>query len=216
VDRARLQQQLTMPRRSSIPFARWSALLALALGLSACGGGDSALDNPPQVANPPVADNNAGRLSFVYFQRCIQPVLNTPLRVVINGVPSINTCASAGCHDNASGTGGALRLVGSALPADLTLTPAQIRNTEMYRNYFSSAGEVAIGQPLQSRLLNKPLVRNVLHGGGLIFESPDDPAARLIRYWIERPMPQGQDEFSPAAAALFTPADLNTGACNTQ
>jgi hypothetical protein len=216
VDRTRLQQQLTMPRRQPVLFARLPLALGLALGLAACGGGDSALDNPPQVSNPPLADNNAGRLSFAYFQRCVQPVLNTPLRVVINGVPSINTCASGGCHDNASGTGGALRLVGGALPADMTLTPAQIRSSEMYRNYFSSAGEVTVGQPLQSRLLNKPLVRNVLHGGGLIFETPDDPAAKLIRYWIERPMPQGQDEFSPAAAALFTPADPNTGACNTQ
>jgi hypothetical protein len=207
--------RLPRPARST-PLRPALLAGAAAAALVACGGGDSALDNPPPVANPPVADNNSGRLSFAYFQRCIQPVLNTPLRVVINGVPSINTCSSAGCHDNASGTGGALRLVAGALPADLTLAPAQIRQTEMYRNYFSSAGEVTLGQPTQSRLLNKPLVRNVLHGGGLIFDSPDTPEARLIRYWINRPMPQGQDEFSPAAAAMFTPADVQTGACNTE
>jgi hypothetical protein len=202
----------TRPRLPQVALVGVAAALLVGCG----GGGDSALGNPPQVANPPLADNNNGRLSFAYFQRCIQPVLNTPLRVVINGVPSINTCSSAGCHDNASGTGGALRLVAGALPADLSLTPAQIRTGEMYRNYFSSAGEVTIAQPTQSRLLNKPLVRNVLHGGGLIFESPDTPEARLIRYWINRPMPQGQDEFSPAAAAMFTPADVQTGACNTE
>ena len=29
-------------------------------------------------------------------------------------------------------------------------------------------------------------------------------------------MPQGQDEFSSAANGMFTPADPNTGTCNTQ
>jgi hypothetical protein len=28
-------------------------------------------------------------------------------------------------------------------------------------------------------------------------------------------MPQGQDEFSSAAASMFTPADPETGTCNT-
>jgi hypothetical protein len=28
-------------------------------------------------------------------------------------------------------------------------------------------------------------------------------------------MPSGQDEFSPAAANMFTPADLVVGACRT-
>ena len=72
-----------------------------------------------------------------------------------------------------------------------------------------------VGSPDQSRLVNKPLVRGVLHGGGLIFGNPNDPEAKLIRYWINRPMPQGQDEFSVAANTMFTPADPATGACNT-
>ena len=55
-----------------------------------------------------------------------------------------------------------------------------------------------------------------LHGGGLIFLSESDPNVMLIRYWISRPMPQGQDEFSAAANAMFTPADPNVGTCNTQ
>jgi hypothetical protein len=57
---------------------------------------------------------------------------------------------------------------------------------------------------------------NVLHGGGVIFASQDDPNAKLISYWISRPMPQGQDEFSTAANSMFTPADAATGACNSQ
>jgi hypothetical protein len=38
----------------------------------------------------------------------------------------------------------------------------------------------------------------------------------VFEYWISHPMPQGQDEFSVAADALFTPPDPVAGACNTQ
>jgi hypothetical protein len=91
-----------------------------------------------------------------------------------------------------------------------------VRASDIYKNYYSSLGETVVGAPEQSRLLNKPLVRGVLHGGGLIFTSADDAAAKTIRYWINRPMPQGQDEFSSAASTMFTPADPVTGACNTE
>lgn len=188
------------------------AAAAAAAGLAACGGG--ALDNPSTVANPPGAQGQ--KLSYAYFQRCVNPVLNLPLRVNINGVFTVNTCAAAGCHDNASGTGGALRLFGTAPAVDLSLAPEAVRASDMYKNYYSSLGESVVGNPDQSRLINKPLVRGVLHGGGLVFESPDDPAAKLIRYWVNRPMPQGQDEFSVAANTMFTPADPVSGACNTE
>ena len=180
--------------------------------MGGCGGG-SALDNPDKVSNPPGALGQ--KLSYAYFQRCVNPVLNLPLRVNIGGVITTNTCAAAGCHDNGSGTGGALRLFGSAPSVDLSLATAAMRASDMYKNFYSSLGETVVGSPDQSRLMNKPLVRGVLHGGGLIFETPDDAAARLIRYWINRPMPQGQDEFSSAANTMFTPADPVTGACNT-
>jgi hypothetical protein len=142
-------------------------------------------------------------------------VLNEPLRVNINGAISTNTCAAAGCHDNTTGTGGALRLLGNAPVVSLAQSADAIRATDMYKNYYSSLGETVVGTPEQSRMLNKPLVRTVLHGGGIIFETPEDPGAKLIRYWINRPMPQGQDEFSSAANTMFTPADPATGACNT-
>jgi hypothetical protein len=105
-------------------------------------------------------------------------------------------------------------LLGGAAPADLTLGAAAVRATDMYKNYYSSLGESVVGAPDQSRLLNKPLVRNVLHGGGVIFASPDDVPAKVIQYWISRPMPVGQDEFSSAANTMFTPADPATGECN--
>lgn len=193
-------------------YPRLFCASAAAALLIACGGG-SPLDNPQTVANPP--GGTGQKLSYAYFQRCVNPVLKLPLPVTIAGVTSTNTCAAAGCHDNSSGTGGALRLFGSAPPVDLARAPDVVRTSDMYKNYYSSMGETVVGSPDQSRLMNKPLVRGVLHGGGLIFPSPDDPSAKLIRYWVNRPMPQGQDEFSVAANTMFTPADPATGACNT-
>ena len=60
------------------------------------------------------------------------------------------------------------------------------------------------------------MLLGVLHGGGLIFESENDPNAKLIKYWITHPAPNGQDEFSTATYTMFTPADPKTGTCNTQ
>ena len=186
-----------------------SVLLALA---TACGGGGGGFDNAPTVGNPPLAGGQA--LSFAYFQRCVQPVLRTPQPL---GGGSLGTsCAASGCHDNVSGTGGALRLTAGATDVDLAdpaLTPAQIRASEMYRNFYSAQGESILGAPLASRLLTKPLVQGVLHGGGLVFASADDPGARILRYWISRPQP---DEFSASASAMFSPPDILTGACRTE
>jgi len=176
----------------------WAAALLLVVSGSGCGGG-SPLDNPATVANP---EGTLGqRLSFAYFQACVQPVLNTPLANHSGG--GSNTCAAAGCHDSVSGTGGALRLSGAAAMMDLGQGAEALRASAMYRNFYSAQGEVVIGAPEASLLLMKPRLQGVLHGGGLIFERADDPGARRIAYWIGRPMPQGQDEFSVAAASMF-------------
>jgi hypothetical protein len=181
--------------------------------LTACGGGNP-IDNPADVANPPAT--GARKLSFAYFQRCIQPILTAQLPVTLNGVTTVNSCASAGCHDDTSGTGGALRVRGVAADVGLSDAPDLIRATDMYRNFYSSQGEVVFGNALASRLVAKPLVLNVLHGGGVVFDSVEDPNVKRLRYWIEHPMPEGQDEFSSAGNALFTPADASTGDCNVE
>jgi hypothetical protein len=212
---------MTLATRFRFPSRTFSALAACiaTMQLAGCGGGGNSnpLDNPPVVNNP--VGTSGQRLSFVYFQKCINPIFLAQLQVNNNGTISTNTCASSGCHDDTSGTGGAFRVVQSAQAVDLAdpaNTPDAVRTTDMYRNFYSAQGSVVIGNAAQSRLLTKPLVRNVLHGGGLIFLDDNDPNARLIQYWISRPVPQGADEFSPTAANMFTPADPNTGACNTQ
>jgi hypothetical protein len=195
-------------------FALAGAAAAL---VSGCGGGGNPLGNPPDVSNPPVVGGQ--KLSFIYYQKCINPIFLAQLQVNQGGVISSNTCASGGCHATVGGNGGALSLLEAATAVDLSNpanSPDVVRAEKMYKNFVSSQGSTVIGSPVQSRLLTKPLTLGVLHGGGVIFADQNDPNARLINYWISRPVPQGQDEFSTAANSMFTPADAATGACNSQ
>lgn len=187
-----------------------TTLVATLAALAGCGGGDNPLDNPTSVQNP--AGTSGRKLSFIYFQKCIDPVLQNP----ITSSSGTSTCASAGCHDTVTGTGGALRVVPKAAQVDLALGADAIRLTDMYKNYYSSQGVSIVGQPTQSRLLNKPLVVGTLHGGGLIFDSDQDTLVKRIRYWISRPVPEAQDEFSTVANNMFTPTDPQTGSCNAE
>lgn len=188
-----------------------SAAIALAAAaLAGCGGGGSnPFDNPSNVNN--LTTNGGQTLAFAYFQKCIQPILTT------------RSCAASGCHDNITGTGGALRLIGGAAPIDLSIaanTPEVIRTNDMYKNFYSAQGSSIIGSAAQSKLLLKPLVQRVLHGGGLIFSDSQDPNVKLMEYWINRPLPLGQNEFSSASYSMFTPAfdpaNPAASACNTQ
>ena len=196
---------------------RTLAAFALAAALGACGGGSNPFGNPSSVENPPGVGGQ--KLSFAYFQRCVYPVFQAQLPIRQGNVSSINTCAGSGCHDNTNGTGGSFRVISNAAVIDIAdpaNTPDTIRATDMYKNFYSAQGAVVLGSPTESRLLLKPLVQGVLHGGGIVFDSVDDPNAKLIAFWISRPMPAGHDEFSSSANNMFTPADPNTGSCNTQ
>jgi hypothetical protein len=196
------------PRRGALT----TAICAVA-GLTACGGGT--------VSDPPLS--GAQHLAFAYFQQCVNPIFEAQLQITLNGVTTTNTCAAGGCHNNATGTGGAFRIIPSAQPVDLANpanTPDVIRSTDMYKNFTSAQGETIIGTPAQSFLVRKPLLQNVLHGGGLIFASNQDPNVRLIEYWIGNPVPQGQDEFSTVTySTMFTPTfdpgSPNSSMCNS-
>ncbi len=202
----------------SVTSAFTGAVTGVTLLLAGCGGGGAnPLANPPSVSNPAVVAGKA--LSFAYFQRCINPIFLAQLSIQIGGVTSVNTCAGSGCHDTRTGTGGALRVLPEAPSinlSDAANTPDVIRNSDMYKNFYSAQGAVVVGSVTQSRLLTKPLVLGVLHGGGLIFLNEEDPNAKLIKYWISHPAPVGQDEFSTANYSMFTPPDPQTGTCNTQ
>jgi hypothetical protein len=212
-----MHRSLRRTRRIDRALAVGAAVCLLAIMLASCGGGGGPFGNPPTIENP--GGSGGQKLSFVYFQKCISPILKAQLQIDINGVISTNSCAGSGCHDTVNGTGGALRVVPNAADVDLTdpaNTPDVIRTSDMYKNYRSALGVVIPGSASESLLLKKPLVTGVLHGGGLIFHGPNDPNVQLMQYWVNRPSPQGQDEFSVAGNSMFTPPDPATGTCNTQ
>jgi len=191
-----------------------AAVGSVGIGLAACGGSNP-LDNPASVSNP--AGGAGQRLSFAYFQLCVNPIFVNP--IPIPNSTGTKTCAASGCHDNVTGAGGAFRIIPNASVVDLTNpanTAAAIQTTDMYKNFYSAQGEVVIGSPSQSRLLNKPLLQNVFHGGGKVFAATTDYDVKVITYWISNPAPPGQDEFSSATYGMFTPAYPDPNAkCNT-
>jgi hypothetical protein len=213
----RLFARALAARPLALPASVACVTLLCATLLGGCGGGGNnanPADNPPDIANPTVLSTTK-RLSFAYFQRCVQPILEAELPTTVNGVPSLGSCAASGCHDSRSATGGALRLVREAQFQSFEPNPsntAQLRQSEMYRNFISAQAAVVPGQPADSLLLNKPLGRGVPHAGGVSFNSANDLNARVMAYWIARPLPEGEDEFSAAGNLLF-PIDVTTGAC---
>jgi len=164
------------------------------LGLSGCGG---------DVTNEQVVGGQ--KLSFAYYQKCINPILTAQLP--IPGTSLTNTCAAGGCHDSVSGSGGALRIVQGATNADLTapVDTDAIHKTDMYKNFVSAQGQVVFADPAESRLVTKPLVKGVLHGGGRIFADDQDTDVKLILYWMSHPAAQGQNEFSLPEPTACTP-----------
>jgi len=181
------------------------------IGLGGCGGSGDPLDNPPNVTD--AAAGGGQNLSFAYFQQCIFPIFLAALPNPLNGGATTNTCSSSGCHDDATGRGAAFRIVPTAttIPTAAATTPwilnestAQIQASDIYKNFVSTTGVLIVGDPAQSLLIKKPLLRGVLHGGGLIFANAQDPNVQQMDYCISNPMPAGQDAFSQAASSLFT------------
>lgn len=148
-----------------------------------------------------------GTLCFDYFQRCVYPLAldaTLPIDRDNDGIfEAVNSCSASGCHQEPGTSGGALRIAPGQPPVDLnTLTADQVRQTAIYTTFISVKGTANINAPRQSDLLRKPLVE-VSHGGGRIFVSDQDSAARQLLFWISNPAPAGGDEFSPQCANLF-------------
>ncbi len=204
--------------RSAATVRRTVAAAAAVWALASCGGGSNPLDNPASIQNPGLTGSQ--KLAFAYFQYCVFPVLIRPLPIRFeDGSTATNTCAASGCHDNTNGTGGAFRVIGNAQPIDLANaanTADIIRASDMYKNFYSAQGEVVFGAPLTSRILVKPMVDGVLHGGGQIFASAQDPNSLPIQYWINNPAPSGSDEFSTATYGMFTATPPSSSNCRTQ
>ena len=224
LDRGRLRsmtadERTTRATRRSVPLAADSSLLALPRARGVRGRRRNPLDNPPDVEQPrrsQAARSCRSPTSSAACTRSSWPAADPP------GIDhSINTCAGSGCHDNANGTGGAFRVVRQRAAGRLT-NPANtadvIRASDMYKNFYSAQGEVVFGSPRRAALLAKPLVHGVLHGGGLIFDNAHDPNAQADRSTgsaTRRRTGAGRVQHA-ATYGMFTPADPNTGTCNTQ
>lgn len=206
---------MTRHTRMSLRGLLATALASLALG--GCGGDAGPTELPP-IANP---DTPPGpRLSYAYFQRCVYPILTTPIVLNTgNGVTRITTCSASGCHGDAPGTGGALKIEPVASPLQLLnplVTVADIRASPMYRSFLSAERQARPRNPDLSPLVTKPLEQNIAHVGGKNFNDALDPGMRRILYWINNPAGDAQDEFNPSTYAMFTPANPDVGNCNTQ
>ena len=192
--------------------------VAAAVLIAGCGGSGNPLDNPANIDNP-TGSVSGQKLSFAYFQYCVQPILVKDLPININGTISTNKCASSGCHDSVTGTGGAFRLNAGVTDVAVTATTEAdkdlLRATAMYRNYYSARASAVVGSVTQSNLLNKPRVLGVLHGGGLIFLDGTDLNLKLMEYWITHPMPKSGDEFSDSSG-MFTTGVPGPTVCKDQ
>ena len=106
-DAARMTLDATVPATGSLPAA---AALRRRWRSRGCGGGGSTRWTTRRRSNnPPGAGGQ--KLSFAYFQRCVNPIFLAQLPITSGGSISTNTCAGSGCHDDANGTGGAFRVV---------------------------------------------------------------------------------------------------------
>jgi hypothetical protein len=148
------------------------------------------------VANPPGASGQ--KLSFLYFQRCVNPVLNTPLPVRIGGNTTTNTCAAGGCHDNVSGTGGALRLLGSAAPVDASALPdARARQRHVQELLLIARGKRGRQSRPEPPAEQAAGAQHTARGRPGLRDGGRPIAAQLIRYWINHPMPAGRTNSAP-------------------
>lgn len=173
---------------------RAAAGAALAVLLAACG----------EVQNEP--GSPAGTLCFDYFQQCVYPLaLDTQLPVDQdnNGTfESVKRCSDSGCHLSGGSSGGALRLSQGAATIPLTLPSDPNNVPPMFTNFLSAKGQTDLNSGRQSALLRKPLFE-VNHGGGRVFVSDNDAAARQISFWINNRVPAGGDEFASFCTTLF-------------
>lgn len=114
-----------------------------------------------------------------YYEICVNPILTQPL--LVEGSNATVTCAGEGCHNIASGAGGAFKLNRAAEP----------RSDAMTGNYVAAKAFTNVVDPAVSKLLLEPLAGSSPtvggHGGGDLFADPNDSRYQEIYYWISNP-----------------------------
>ncbi len=143
-------------------FARFSlrtAACAAVLTSAACN----------QVTPQPV-QTGGSTLCVSDFERCVNPVFDASIKSRTGPV----TCSAAGCHAQASGSGGAFKIFPNPQPG----------SNESLANFFAARGFADLNNPSSSRLLQKPDADSVPHAGGDIFPNSADACHVAILKWI--------------------------------
>ena len=120
------------------------------------------------------ADSDNRTLCYSDFELCVSPILDAQL----SGRAGPATCAASGCHDQASGSGGAFKIYAQATPT----------SAQMLANYYAASAFANLDDPGQSKLLLEPLqgVSSITgtHTGGDIFPDTGDACYVAIHDWI--------------------------------
>ena len=116
------------------------------------------------------AANNGQTLCLSDFIACVNPIYNATMQNS-GGLPV--QCASSGCHELGSGSGGSLRVYPNSVDAG-----------ELQINFISSLSNANLGAPASSKLLTKPVAGPVGHAGGDIIPDSSDPCYAAILAWV--------------------------------
>ena len=143
------------------------------------------------------------------------------LPIQLNGTTTTNTCAGSGCHDNANGTGGAFRVVADARPSRPHRSGEHGRRHPRQRHVqelLLGAGRGGVRLAAQSRLLwPSRWCTACCTAAADLRRTRHDANAQADRV-LDQPPGAARARTSSARAtySMFTPADPNTGTCNTQ
>lgn len=102
------------------------------------------------------------------FDTCITPIFNLPMQRSDSAAGQTVQCASGGCHEVGSVSGGNYKIHPNAS------TPEQLEGNYIVSLFFSAGSVLSL----------KPLVGTVSHIGGDIFPNNSDPCYIALNDWI--------------------------------
>ena len=124
------------------------------------------------------------------FEMCVSPILDA----VIDGRTGQTTCSAGGCHDQASGSGGAFKIFPAPAPG----------STQMMANFFAAKAFANLDDPAGSKILLEPLQGQSsitgTHTGGDIFPDTGDACYAALFNWISARVDEDTSETCGACA----------------